>query len=124
MTARPPRRPRSTIRRLMLLVTGLAFLCGAASWLIRTTERSSRFQRLADRHAQAYCLHRGKVETYPALAAPLENRGLAPEAIEKFLGGTRRDVELRDYHAGLKAKYERLAFYPWLTATPDPPEPE
>ena len=31
---------------------------------------------------------------------------------------------LRDYHAAMKAKYERLARYPWLSVEPEPPEPE
>ena len=28
-----------------------------------------------------------------------------------------------DYHAGLQAKYERAARYPWLPVEPDRPEP-
>ena len=49
-----------------------------APWLIRMTERSSRYERLANRHAQGIFLHRGNVESYPALAAPLEKRGMGP----------------------------------------------
>jgi hypothetical protein len=116
--------PRLTIRRLMLAVAGLAVLFGFAAWMIRMTERSNRFTRLANRHAQEFHRHRGNVESYPVLAAPLEKAGMSEADIVDFLGGIERDVRLRDYHATLKAKYERLAFYPWLSAEADPPEPE
>ena len=48
---------------------------------------------------------------------------MALENIPKVTGGIDRDVRLRDYHGAMKVKYERLAFYPWLSAEPDPPEP-
>jgi len=31
---------------------------------------------------------------------------------------------IADFHAAMRAKYERLARYPWLPVAPDPPEPE
>ena len=63
------------------------------------------------------------VDSYPTLAAPLEKAGMSPAAAEKFLGGIGWRRLRCDYHRALKAKYERLARYPWLSVTPDPPEP-
>jgi hypothetical protein len=116
--------PRLTIRRLMLMVTGIAVIFGFAAWMIRMTGRSNRFGQLANQHAQEYYLHRAHIDTYPTLAAPLEKAGMSPAAAEKFLGGTVWRPRPCDYHWTMKAKYERLAQYPWLSAGPDPPEPE
>jgi hypothetical protein len=116
--------PRLTIRRLMLLVAGLAVIFGFASWMIRMTIRSNHFDRRAARHAHAYLLHREYVITYPAVVEDLKKGGVAPENVPKVTGGIGRDLRLRDYHAAMKAKYVRLARYPWLSVEPDPPEPE
>ena len=116
--------PRLTIRRLMLVVAGLAVIFGFAAWMIRMTIRSNQFDRRAARHAHAYFLHRENVDFYPALVADLKKGGVAPENVPKVTGGIDRDVRLRDYHAAMKAKYERLARYPWLSVEPEPPEPE
>jgi hypothetical protein len=116
--------PRLTIRRLMLLVAGLAVIFGFAAWMIRMTARSNQFDRRAARHAQTYFLHHAYVDTYPALVENLKKGGVPPENVPRVTGGIDRDMRLRDYHAAMKAKYERLARYPWLSETPDPPGPK
>ena len=49
---------------------------------------------------------------------------MAPEAAPKIIGEIGPLLRRRDYHAAMKAKYERLARYPWLAVDPDPPEPD
>ena len=116
--------PRLTIRRLMLVVARLAVLCGAAAWMIRMTEKSNRYDRRAARHAQEFFLIRDYVNTYPVLVEGLRKGGVAPEAAPKIIGEIGPLSRRRDYHAAMKAKYERLARYPWLAVDPDPPEPD
>jgi ABC-type nickel/cobalt efflux system permease component RcnA len=70
---------RLTIRRLMLIVAGLAVIFGFAAWMIRMTGRSNRFGQLANQHAQEYYLHRAHIDSHPTLAAPLEKAGMSPQ---------------------------------------------
>ena len=70
--------PRLTIRRLMLVVAGLAVLCGAAAWMIRMTEKSNRYDRRAARHAQEFFLNREYVNTYPVLVEGLRKGARPP----------------------------------------------
>src|SRR5688500_6936252 len=116
--------PRLTIRRLMLAVAGLAVLFGFAAWMIRMTERSNRFTRLANRHAQDLHRQGGNVDRDTVLTVPHEKAGMSEADIVDFHVGIERAVQLLDYHATLKANYERLAFSPWVSAEADPPEPE
>ncbi len=61
-----------------------------------------------------------------AAKAPVDVCGMMPaednENIARFIHDL--DFRLAAHYAGLKRKYERAARYPWLSVTPDPPEPE
>jgi hypothetical protein len=46
--------PRLTIRRLMLVVAGIAVIFGFAVWMIRMTGRSNQFDGIAARQAHSY----------------------------------------------------------------------
>ena len=111
----PLPRVRFTVRRMMVGVA--LFGTGFAALILRF--RSEDYREKAE-YAAIW-------ETYNAdLADNIERRredwariGNVP--VEIRIAKCRR---LRDYYRDYKQKYRRLARYPFLAVTPDPPEPE
>jgi len=55
---------------------------------------------------------------------PLGKEPIPPEIAKVIPPTVAVCNQLIDYHTRLRQKYERLAWRPWLSATPDPPAPE
>ena len=98
-------RLRFTVRRMMALIAVVAILFAG---VVASLRRRAEFLTLADRYAfREFVL------------ANLPN-GLASDSRTDGSATTAR----ASYYAGLKAKYDRAARYPWLPVCTDPPEPE
>ena len=104
------KRPRLSLRLAMLLVAVVALTLGIGTECMR---RRSRFLTLASFHAAEAC--DGRI-------VPLAIRATMSET--ELTACDERRLAWEEYHAGLAAKYERAARYPWLPVEPDPPEPK
>jgi hypothetical protein len=102
-------RPRFTVRGLMITVAILAIAFGAISWVARMRDRSSAYRQRAVEFLQRTARIRTMVLT----------------ADGRWVDGWENENHwLNDARAWrMAAKYERLSYYPWLTAEPDEPPP-
>jgi hypothetical protein len=103
------RLPRSTTRRLMVLVPLVALsLCVARLYQLRIA-----YQGLAASHAAEERRYRDR-ETW---AIRMSRKGYVPET---QVATSRMSA---DSHAALRRKYERAALSPWLPIPPDSAPP-
>jgi hypothetical protein len=100
------RLPRLTVRRLMVGVAIIGLVLAMAVMV----RRSGEFREMAEQQAE-----------YEAgsLAYADDARGERGDPQRVVRG-----EQMAAYHRALKAKYARLARYPWLPVEPDPPEPD
>src|SRR5262249_6545254 len=104
---------RFRVRTLMIVVVASAMVLGTIAGLVR---RREFYLRQAERH------RRLSDEQYVSSTLVFQRTHFGPSKPERALMDA---YERRgDYHAGLQAKYERAARYPFLPVAPDPPEPE
>jgi hypothetical protein len=102
-------RPRFTVRRLMIAVAILAIGFGAIKWVAEMRARSSDYRRRAIEF-ECRTLRRGSMVWKGG------NRW-----VDRF--DNENDCLRDDWARRMAAKYERLSYYPWLAAEPDPPPP-
>jgi hypothetical protein len=88
-----------TTRRWMIAVAVVAVVLGGIVSPFRVYRTRQRYQSLAINHALAEKAWHLANESDPDV------------------------LKMIDYHARLKAKYERAAARPWLAVEPDPPVP-
>lgn len=137
------RLPRMTIRRWMIVV----ILVAAAVTIWTMEKRSDGFRRRAAFHAteeeqaryyqevETECLALLERETEVELSLIRKHQGTSLGSVsleaaevkirqaEEIRAILRAVVELIDHHARLKRKYERASSRPWVSVSPDPPEP-
>lgn len=105
------RPPRLRLRTLMIAVSAIALILGAAAW----TERHRRWVRDALRISlkhQYAAMIEGRVEVVSGRKSPG-----SPAGNER----ARRRVA---YHNAMAEKYSQAALRPWMPIWPDPPEPK
>jgi hypothetical protein len=105
-------RPRFTIRWLMVAVLGVALL----TYLKISYERQPRYRMIAKDYATR--------EQYAQEAALKDPK---PTKLHHWVNTENGSAEISpdnvDHYRFMRQKYDRLARYPWLPLTPDPPEP-
>src|SRR5262245_40703053 len=102
-------RVRLTIQSMMVAIAVLA----AVLWI---AERRLRFQRLAEYHSL-----RSDADVICRVTLVTDN-GEQTSLVESATG-TPTTLARRDWHSGLREKYEKAACSPWLAVAPDPPRP-
>ena len=107
-------RVRFTVRTLMVLVAVVAIILGG---MILRQRAASYRQRAAQFGWVATGLRQSAASGNAAFLHPTPTGPGTPMT---------QAMSLRwaEYYAGLRAKYEHAALYPWLPVEPDPPEPE
>jgi hypothetical protein len=102
-------RPRFTVRRLMISVAILAIGFGAIKWVAEMRARSSACHRRA-----------GEFERRTLRRGSFVWKG-GNKWVDRF--DNENDCLRDDWARWMAAKYERLSYFPWLAAEPDPPPP-
>jgi hypothetical protein len=102
--------PRSTVRRLIVVVAIVGISLGFEEIMRRRSEYRSR----SEYHSDWVYMHRAQLIS----GLFRMQRGWLP-----VVPGTNEDVRLR-YHREMARKYESASRYPWLRVEPDPPKPE
>jgi hypothetical protein len=102
-------RPRFTVRRLMIAVAILAIGFGAIKWVAEMRARSSAYRRRAIEFERRTFRRESLVRTADG------------RWVDRF--DNENDCLRDDWALRMAAKYERLSYYPWLAAEPDPPPP-
>src|SRR5258708_3462243 len=97
------RLPRLTIRRLLLVLA----IIGLVLATVVMVRRSGEFREMAEQQAD---YEAGSL----AYADDARGEGGDPQRVV-------RGEQMAAYHRALKAKYARLARYPWLPVEPGPP---
>jgi hypothetical protein len=114
-------RRRLKVRTLMIAVAIVAILLGAMVELPRLWNLRQQYLGFAAKYGYWETRLNGAVDlrqeiTYYSIRLP---RG--PEPSPDRLARMKAEAS---YFAGLRAKYERAARFPWLPVEPDPPEPK
>ena len=126
-------RVRFTVRRMMVLVAGVAFLLGAALQVQALRTRAARYSAIASQYRAKEFVARIKerndhsrwVEPFEWKAEYERDPGMRRmrASAEAGRGPRAENVKRVETYAALARKYERAARYPWLPVDPDPPEP-
>lgn len=122
---------RFRLRGLMVAIAAAATALWVGLEVSRLGAASEGYRRVAEHLAREEAFARELSETYRGMAAswrqmfalgvpPLDSRATAAEREAREVGDTCQASV--DYHAAMRAKYERAARYPWLPVAPDPPE--
>ena len=109
-----------TVRRMMGAVAVAALLFGAMVEMPRLWILHRHYNVLAERYGYWEARLGGAATIRQELTYYSTSQPRGPEPSPARLAGMKADAS---YYAGLRAKYEHAARYPWLSVDPDPPPP-
>jgi hypothetical protein len=115
--AKRPFRLRVRIWQLMAAVVVVATALG----VMIMTQRAYHAHRKAEKHAMVASAYRS------TLGQPKQDFGLSKSEAPFLDALASLDgyfESLERYHEGLRQKYHDLAWHPWRSVSPDPPEPK
>ena len=109
-------RPRFTVRWLMIAVAAVALMISGAAWATRRHRQAvASYEERLIYHRTNAGFNRSSLEAKPLTWIPIPPP--SPAELDRYRRGA-------EYHEAMVLKYERALRYPWLPASPDPPEPE
>ena len=125
------RRPRLTIRAMMVVVALVALLIAGGMWGVKMRRRSADYRRAAALQCARLEIESLKwlrsdeehAARYAELAG-LNGDDLWKELLRVRVDRVRVDRERAPYHAEARRRYERAARYPWWGEPELPPEPK
>jgi hypothetical protein len=112
------KRPRFTVRRMMVAVAVVAMILGIGLAAKRLQERRTRALALAKYFRSREDKER-RMLGLPEFRSHLASLG--PDARRDDLRDREKEIER---HGLMRLRYERASRYPWLPMEPDPPEPK